>query len=333
MTREQRLQQIWYNRNGMSQALRPLSWLFCSVVFIRRLMYRLQLFKTTRLGVPVIVVGNLTVGGTGKTPLVIAVVKCLQRAGYRPGIISRGYGGKARAWPQQVRPDSDPVMVGDEPILISRHTQCPMAVGPDRVMAGKALLEHADCDIIVCDDGLQHYALARDVEVMVVDGVRRFGNGFCLPAGPLREPVSRKEEVDLIVTNGTTVHNEYNMAYQGTMLVNLLNQNTTRQLDGLAGQRVHAVAGVGHPERFFATLKQAGLNVQAHAFADHHLYSQHDLKFDDDDPVIMTEKDAVKCIRFARHNIWYLPIEAVLNNKFESQLLNRIENRYGQKTA
>lgn len=284
----------------------------------------MHLLQTRRLTVPVIVVGNLTVGGTGKTPLVIAIVKCLQRAGYRPGIISRGYGGKAHSWPQQVRPDSDPVMVGDEPILIARHTGCPMAVGPDRVAAGRSLLQHADCDILVCDDGLQHYALWRDVEILVVDGVRRFGNGFCLPAGPLREPTHRKEQVDFVVTNGTTVNREYSMSYQGDTLVNLARPEISRPLTDLVEQRVHAVAGIGNPTRFFSALRRARLNVEPHAFADHYAYQQSDLDFDDDAPVIMTEKDAVKCQRFVQDNFWYLPIEAQLNAEFETRLLNRI---------
>jgi len=319
------LQQTWYTRSGASQALRPLSWLFCGVVLLRQTLYRLHVLRTHRLQAPVIVVGNLTVGGTGKTPLVIAIVKILQRAGYRPGIISRGYGGKARSWPQQVRPDSDPVMVGDEPILIARQTGCPMAVGPDRVAAGRSLLQHADCDIVICDDGLQHYALWRDVEILVVDGVRRFGNGFCLPAGPLREPVRRKDTVEFIVTGGPPINHEYSMAYRGETLVNLVQPEITRSLDELAGQRVHAVAGIGNPPRFFAALRQAGLQVEPHAFADHHAYRQPDLDFGDAAPVIMTEKDAVKCQRFGRDNLWYLPIEAELNAEFETRLLNRIK--------
>jgi tetraacyldisaccharide 4'-kinase len=324
LSAEARLQHVWYSRSAASQALRPLAWFYCGVVLLRRGLYRLHLLRTRRLTVPVIVVGNLTVGGTGKTPLVIAIVKCLQHAGYRPGIISRGYGGKAHSWPQQVRPDSDPVMVGDEPILIARHTGCPMAVGPDRVAAGRSLLQHADCDILVCDDGLQHYALWRDVEILVVDGVRRFGNGFCLPAGPLREPTRRKEQVDFIVTNGTAINREYSMSYLGDTLINLARPEISRPLTDLVEQRVHAVAGIGNPTRFFSTLRRARLYVEPHAFADHYAYQPSDLDFGDGAPVIMTEKDAVKCQRFVQDNFWYLPIEAQLNAEFETRLLNRI---------
>jgi len=333
MKLEKLLQQIWRQRNGISQALRPLSWLYCSIVYIRRGLYRLRLLRSTQLKVPVIVVGNISVGGTGKTPLVVSVVETLKQAGYRPGVISRGYRGKARSWPQQVRPDSDPVMVGDEPILISRRTQCPMAVGPDRVAAGQALLKYSDCDIIVCDDGLQHYALRRDMEILVVDGTRRFGNGFCLPAGPLREPVRRIDKVDLIVTNGLAGPNECSMRYEGDTLVNLADESQTCTLNDLKGNGVHAIAGVGNPQRFFDRLALAGLDVRQHAFPDHHLFLPRDLDYGNSVPIIMTEKDAVKCRRFARDNMWYLPITVSLSNQFEQQLLNRIEIRYGQKTA
>jgi len=323
------MQEIWYARTGMTQVLRPLSWLFCCVVFVRQWFYRLHLFKSVRLPVPVIVVGNLTVGGTGKTPLVVALISKLKQQGYRPGVISRGYGGQARSWPQQVRPDSDPVMVGDEPILISRRTGCPMAVGPDRVAAARALLKYADVDVIVSDDGLQHYALKRDIEIVVVDGVRRFGNGFCLPAGPLREPVTRLQRADFIVTNGSALDNEYAMQYNGSTLINLDDQAKQCKLSAFTGKAVHAIAGVGNPQAFFTSLKQAGIEIEEHDFPDHHHYQAVDLTFEGEKAIIMTEKDAVKCQRFSRAGMWYLPIEAKLDNEFETKLLNRIEARHG----
>lgn len=321
------LEYSWYNNNALSLLLRPLSWLYCLVIFMRRLAYAMGLLKRHRLTVPVIVVGNLTVGGTGKTPVVIHIAHLLKRSGYSPGIISRGYGGKARSWPQQVRPDADPVMVGDEAILISRRSGCPMAVGPDRVKTASLLQQHSGCDIIVSDDGLQHYALQRDVEIVVIDGMRRFGNGLCLPAGPLREPVSRKEKVDFVITNGASSRNEYVMRYQGETLVSLNDPEQTCSLADLKGQRVHVLAGIGNPTRFFEQLRRKGLDVIEHPFTDHHLYRAEDLIFDDDHPVLMTEKDAVKCQRYALDNAWYLPIEIEMNNDFDVQLLNLLEKK------
>lgn len=324
-----KLERHWYNRTPLTTLLRPLAALYCAVVRVRRLAYRMGMLRTTRLDVPVVVVGNLTVGGTGKTPLVIWLAEFLRAAGYTPGIVSRGYGGKARSWPQQVRPDSDPVMVGDEAVVIARRSGCPMAVGPERVATGQALLKHAACDLIISDDGLQHYALARDVEIAVIDGVRRFGNGFCLPAGPLREPVSRLQQVDFIVNNGPAAHEEHRMVYAGTELRNL-SDTSTRSLDSLKGERVHAIAGIGHPERFFGDLRRHGVQVIEHAFADHHAFVETDLVFGDTAPVIMTEKDAVKCRRFARSHHWYLPIQATLNEEFGVELLELLKrNRHG----
>ena len=323
------MQEIWYARTGMTQVLRPLSWLFCCVVFVRKWLYRLHIFKSVRLPVPVIVVGNLTVGGTGKTPLVVALLNQLKREGYRPGVVSRGYGGQAQSWPQQVRPDSDPVMVGDEPILISRRTGCPMAVGADRVAAARALLKYANVDLIVSDDGLQHYALQRDIEIAVVDGVRRFGNGFCLPAGPLREPVARLERADFVVTNGSALENEFAMQYNGSILVSLADPSEQRKLSSFTGQAVHAIAGIGNPQTFFTSLKQAGIEIEEHEFPDHYDYTESDLTFEGEKAIIMTEKDAVKCQRFSLAGMWYLPIEAKLDHEFEMQLLKRIEASHG----
>ncbi|HEB87753.1 MAG TPA: tetraacyldisaccharide 4'-kinase [Gammaproteobacteria bacterium] len=317
----------WYNNNTLTLMLRPLTWLYCAVIFVRHLVYRLGLRKRYRLKVPVIVVGNLSVGGTGKTPVVVHIAQMLKRSGYAPGIISRGYGGKARSWPQQVRPDADPVMVGDEAILISRRSGCPMAVGPNRGLTGELLQKHSGCDIIISDDGLQHYALERDVEIVVIDGMRRFGNGLCLPAGPLREPASKKEKVDFVITNGMAIRNEYAMRYQGEMLVNLNDSEKTCALSDLVGQSVHVLAGIGNPFRFFEQLRRKGLQVIEHPFSDHHLFSADDLLFDDDKPLLMTEKDAVKCQRFAGENMWYLPIKIEMNNDFDVQLLNLLEKK------
>lgn len=320
-----RLEASWYGPGGfLTPALLPLSWLYCAVVVLRRALYRLRPASRGRLPVPVVVIGNLTVGGTGKTPLVIWTARFLARHGYTPGIVSRGYGGRADSWPQQVRGDSDPATVGDEAVLIAARTGCPMAVGPDRVAAARALLEHTPCDVLISDDGLQHYALRRDVEVAVIDGMRRFGNRRCLPAGPLREPVSRLAGVDLLVTNGASAAREHSMRYEGRQMRRVLDE-TERELRAFDGRAVHAVAGIGNPQRFFTRLAQAGLQITAHPFGDHHRYTAGDLDFGDDKPVIMTEKDAVKCRRFARPHHWYLPVEAELDPLFGEALLKRLK--------
>jgi tetraacyldisaccharide 4'-kinase len=317
----------WYSANGLSVALRPLSWIYRGVTALRRAAYRIGVLPSRRVGVPVIVVGNITVGGTGKTPLVIWLVELLKREGYRPGIVSRGYGGQARNWPQQVRPDSDPIMVGDEPVVIARRTQCPMAVAPSRVAAAEALLEYNKVDVIVADDGLQHYALARDIEIAVVDGVRRFGNGWCLPAGPLREPVSRLDRVDFVVVNGgTSMRREFPMAIEAGDLRNVRRDGLTHALARFPERRVHAVAGIGNPDRFFRQLKQLGFSVIEHPFPDHHEYAAADIAFNDELPVVMTEKDAVKCRRFCGENCWYLPISAQLHERLEARLLGMMRS-------
>jgi tetraacyldisaccharide 4'-kinase len=298
----------WYTRSPWLLLLIPLSLLYRVVIALRRAMYHSGLLKTHRLPVPVIVVGNLVVGGTGKTPLVAWLACYLGQAGYRPGLVARGYGGMASQWPQQVVPDSDPAMVGDEAVMLCRQTGCSMAVGPDRVAAARALLEHSDCDLILSDDGLQHYALQRDIEIAVIDGVLRFGNGLCLPAGPLREPVKRLEQVDLVVANGPGGPGEYPMGMRLTVVHPLQGGGPQRDLDSFHGQSIHAIAGIGNPERFFAALRRAGLRPEEHVFPDHHSFTPDDLMFGDDRPVIMTEKDAVKCHGFVVDNCWYAPV-------------------------
>lgn len=321
------LERAWYRGGSLSTLLLPLSWLVCRIATLRRWLYGRGILGVRRFPVPVIVVGNLTVGGTGKTPLVIWLAHFLLAAGYQPGVVSRGYGGRARSYPQQVRPDSDPGVVGDEALLISRNTGCPMAVGPDRPAAVAALLAHNRCDVVISDDGLQHYRLARDVEIAVIDGTRRLGNRRCLPAGPLREPARRLEEVDLVVTSGGALQGEFPMTYRGETLVPLAGGAPLR-IGAFMSREVHAVAGVGNPGRFFQALRDRGIRVMEHPFPDHHRYLAADLDFGDSRPVLMTEKDAVKCERFAVDNQWYLPVDAELAPAFGQrllQLLNRID--------
>ena len=322
-----RLDYYWYNKGIITLILAPVSWLYCLVAIVRRNAYRLHIFKIHKIPVPVIIVGNITAGGTGKTPLVTWLIELLRDNGYSPGIVSRGYGGAARNWPQQVRVDSDPRMVGDEAVLLAHRCQCPMAVGPGRVDAALALLEHKDIDIIVADDGLQHYALGRDVEIAVIDGVRRFGNGKCLPAGPLREPRERMKSVDISVTNGVPGPREFGMTLKPGHVKNLVDSRQSVTLDTFTNisKKVHAVAAIGNPDRFFHQLEDHGLEIIEHPFADHHMYQSEDLEFDDDLPVLMTEKDAVKCRSFADKRYWVVPVDAQVDKRIIPIILRLIK--------
>ncbi|VAW91884.1 Tetraacyldisaccharide 4'-kinase [hydrothermal vent metagenome] len=319
------IQNSWYNQSKITFFLKPLSWLFCCVVFFRSYLYRFNILKSYKLNVPVIIVGNLTVGGNGKTPLVIWLANKLKQSGYRPGIISRGYGGLAKKWPQQVRPDSDPSIVGDEAIVISRQTACPMAVGPNRVETGRALVKYSNCDIVISDDGMQHYRLKRDIEIAVINNNTKFGNELCLPAGPLREPISRLELVNFVVMNGGENDNAYNMQYKGTKLHSLRSDEII-DLSEFENQRVHAVVAIANPECFFLNLQQKNMKLVKHVYLDHYSFKAIDLEFEDDFPIIMTEKDAVKCHRFDIKNCWYLPIECEISNSLELSILNKLEN-------
>lgn len=317
---------IWYNRTWPRYVLMPLMWLYLGIIRLRRHAYQKGWKTSHRYPVPVIIVGNITVGGSGKTPLVIWLVDFLRKAGYKPAIISRGYRGKASSWPQQVRADSDPVVVGDEAVLLARRCHCPIAVGPDRSASVAALLQHSNCNIIISDDGLQHYALERDIEIAVVDAVRRYGNGCLLPSGPLREPITRLEEVDFIVSNGIAGRGEYAMNLRLNLACNLIT-GEARDLKTFMDKTVHAIAGIGNPKRFFSALCQQGIKLKEHPFADHYNFKARDLEFDSSTPVFMTEKDAVKCVRFAHDHYWYVPVEAELNKHFGPRLLAALEQK------
>lgn len=319
------LDKLWYERHPASTLLVPLSWLYRLIVAVRRAGVRSGLLSTYRAPVPVIVVGNITVGGTGKTPLVIWLVEYLRSVGFTPGIISRGYRGRAKSWPQQVRADGDPEMVGDEAIVLARRTACPLAVGPIRADNVEALMRHSDCDIVISDDGLQHYRLERDVEILVVDGIRRYGNGRCLPAGPLREPLSRLNEIALTVNNGIASRGEFEMKLAASKLRALDGSSMQLDLEEFTGKAVNAVAGIGHPERFFEMLRQKGLRVIKHPFPDHHRFTASDVTFDNGLPIVMTEKDAVKCERLKLVDAWYLPIDVTLPKVFEHRLSAALE--------
>ena len=315
----------------------------------RRRAYARGWLRSQQLEVPVVVIGNLNVGGSGKTPLAIWLVTQLRAAGYQPGVVLRGYGGAAaRArLALRVEPDSDPVQVGDEALLLRRRTDEPVAVCRDRVRAANLLLAEG-VDVIVADDGLQHLALARNFEIAVIDGERGFGNGYLLPAGPLREPPGRLASVDAVVVNGEGRYwrelaaaggagratersavvagpgRPFTMRLRGERLAPLGGGNAVIALSSLAGQRVHALAGIGNPERFFAQLRAAGLEVIEHAFPDHHRYRADDLAFEDALPLLMTEKDAVKCSAFGGRHRWYLPVTAEFAAAEGAALLGRL---------
>jgi tetraacyldisaccharide 4'-kinase len=311
------LESAWYGHGRAPWWTWPLSKLYGSIVRLRRTLYRAGWLRSVRLQVPVIVIGNLSVGGTGKTPLTIAVADALRARGWRPGVVSRGYGGSQRE-PMLLTAASTPEQVGDEPCLI-HASGVPVAIGRDRPAAAQLLLS-AGCDVVIADDGLQHYALARDVEICVIDGVRRFGNRKLLPAGPLREPMSRLADVDFRVCNGGDVAvGEYAMHLHGDDAVVLLN-GRRQSLAGFKGQRVHAVAAIGNPVRFFDSLRVIGIDPIEHAYADHHAFAAGDLDFGDALPVLMTDKDAVKCRRFAQPHWWRVPVVAELSAIFHEVL-------------
>ena len=304
----------WYRRGALAWLLWPVSLVFGLVVLVRRALYKSGLLRSGHPGIPVIVVGNVTVGGTGKTPLVIWIAEFLAKNGWTPGVISRGYGGKADE-PRAVTLSADPAEVGDEPVLISRRAGCPVWVGRDRVHVA-AVLRRAEpkVNVLVLDDGLQHYRIRRDVEIAVV-AAGGFGNRFLLPAGPLREPLWRLKTVDRVVT----------MQLEGDTVHRMTDSRERQPLRALAGQKVHAVAGIGDPERFFSYVAAAGVNLVPHPFPDHHPFTPRDLEFGDDAPVLLTEKDAVKLRSAPRAHWWVLPVTAKLDPAFGAWLLGRLD--------
>jgi len=321
------LEQQWYRHNLWTVLLLPLSWLFGLLTALRRLAYRTGLKRRQRLPIAVIVVGNISTGGTGKTPLVLWIAEELRKHGYHPGIISRGYGG-TNTQPQEILASSNPFETGDEPVLLAKRSACPVWVGRDRVAAGLALHSaHPDCNVIISDDGLQHYALQRDYEIAVIDGQRGFGNGWLIPAGPLREPTSRLRQVNAIVTHGaiTPPSRGFNMHLRGTTFRNLADSGKVATALDFAGLHLHAIAGIGNPQRYFEQLQRMGLTVAAHVFPDHHPYRAEDLQFTGADAILMTEKDAVKCMDFAQPHWWALEVNAEVNAGLLEGILKKLE--------
>jgi tetraacyldisaccharide 4'-kinase len=314
----------WYRLSPVSVLLFPLSLVFRVAVAVRRLLYGLGIVASARLPVPVVVVGNLTVGGTGKTPLVIALAESLRQRGLRPAILSRGYGG-AGVSPRAVASGQDPGRTGDEPVLLAERAGCPVWVGADRAAAGLALCAaHPDRNVILCDDGLQHYRLQRDFEIAVEDE-RGAGNGLLLPAGPLREPLNRR--VDARVINGGSGPGAFGMRLAVEGLYTVGNASTRVEPSQLAGKKLHAVAGIGNPARFFSTLSSMGLAFSPHPFPDHYAFLPEDLQFPDCDFVLMTEKDAVKCRRFGRLDFIEVRVEANVDPALTELILERIRGR------
>ena len=315
----------WFSQNILAWCLLPLSLLYCAISASRRAVYACGLLSPRRGRKPLIVVGNIAVGGTGKSPLLIALCERLQREGLRVGVVSRGYGSDI-VGPCIVSEGDDASAVGDEPLMIIRRTRCPFVIAAARADAVAMLEEHADIDIVLSDDGLQHYAMHRDLEIAVVDASWMHGNGFCLPSGPLREPVSRLASVDHVILNNTALEDRSGPGFR-LEIVTCRNLFTgeTRELEDLAGREVHAVAGIGSPSRFFDQLQASGLRVIPHPYEDHHAFDGTELEFEDDLPVLITEKDAVKCQGSDNLNVWVVVVDAVLDEHTEQDLMASIK--------
>ncbi|HET7097903.1 MAG TPA: tetraacyldisaccharide 4'-kinase [Casimicrobiaceae bacterium] len=324
----ERLVADWYRPRltPLTAALLPLSVVFRAVVAVRRFLYRSGILSSVSMRAPVVVVGGISVGGTGKTPLARALAAALRGAGWHPGFVARGYGG-SNVSPRAVSASDDPALVGDESLLLAADG-FPTWVGRQRVAAARALLEaHGECDVIIADDGLQHYALGRDAEIAVIDAVRGFGNGRLLPAGPLREPRSRLDEVDAVVslvTDDAPTPGESTMRYEPSAWRNLVRADAVADRNAWRKGPVHAIAGIGDPARFFALVRTLGLDPVCHAFPDHHRYTRDELEFPGATAVLMTEKDAVKCARFADDRFWCLPIRARIDPNLVAHVARKL---------
>lgn len=323
----ERLVNAWYQGHPALLLLRPLEWLYRAVVLRKRQRFLAGQSPSYRAPVPVIVVGNITVGGTGKTPLILYLIEHCRARGLRVGVVSRGYGAQPPSLPWRVTAEQSAGEAGDEPLLLVRRSGVVLMIDPDRARAVQALLSAEPLDLILCDDGLQHYRLARDLELVLIDAVRGLGNGRCLPAGPLREPQARLQSVDAVLFNGASADSAegFGFTLQPTALVNVAS-GERQPLDLFAsGQAVHAVAGIGNPQRFFRTLEALNWRPIAHAFADHATYSAASLEFSPSLPLLMTEKDAVKCRAFAQPDWWYLAVDARPSPAFSTWLDGQLD--------
>jgi len=329
------IHRVWYDDAPSGWVLLPLSGLYWLILLLRKCLYDAGVFKTRKADIPVVVVGNITAGGTGKTPTVLWLVEQLRARGFAPGIVSRGYGGDKANTSMRVEADTDASVAGDEPVLLARRAQCPVVVDPDRVRAAAMLVEDG-ADVVVADDGLQHYRLARDYEICVIDGARGLGNRRLLPAGPLREGAHRLDDVEQVLVNGVVQrgNGELTAAEQNAISFELvateacrLNGSLARPIGRFAGTTVHAVAAIGNPRRFFDLLRIHGIQVIEHAFPDHAALHSRDLEFGDNFEVFMTEKDAVKLGSGASDKFWYVPVELTMDPVEAAPLLEQIESR------
>ena len=327
------INRVWYGSSYAHLLFLPLTLVFASVAATRRFLYRQGILGSMKMPVPVIIVGNIAVGGAGKTPVTLWLAEFLKSKGMNPAIISRGYGGTSSSSTVLVTGDSDPASVGDEPVLLARRSGCPVFVNPDRVQGASSAVHHGT-DVIISDDGLQHYRLQRDFEIAVIDGSRGFGNGFLLPAGPLREPQSRLATVDRVLVQelsgkqdrSESGDRDTHFSLAGEVLVRV-DDGSTREISELTGKVVHAVAGIANPERFFEQLQSHRLQVLKHPLPDHAVLQESDLKFDDDLDVIITEKDAVKCMSIAHDRLWYLPVSVVFEDSEDMQWLDDLHGK------
>lgn len=336
------VERVWYGESWGFLPLLPLAWLYAAITALRRWLYGIGVLRSTRVGVPVVVVGNITAGGTGKTPVTIWLANALSERGFRPGVTSRGYRGAVGRSPVAVTPESDPAAVGDEPVLIARRCRCPVVVHPDRVAAARRLAAQG-VNVVIADDGLQHYALARDYEIAIVDGTRVWGNGRLLPAGPLREPVTRLTGVQRVLVNsgggcdrlpnlpGTPASSRFELVAE---VARRIDDSESRPLADFAGASVHAVAAIGYPDRFFDMLTEHGIDVAAHPLPDHASIDARDLAFGDDAPIVMTEKDAVKCRHLPPDDLWYVPADVHMRDtdwlaEIEGVVEKRSDTKHG----
>lgn len=329
-----RLLAAWYGGHPALALLRPLEALYRAVVRRKRARFLNGQSPSYHAPVPVVVVGNITVGGTGKTPMILWLIEHCRARGLRVGVVSRGYGAQPPQLPWRVRAGQPAGQAGDEPLLIVQRTQVALMIDPDRSRAVRALLESEPLDLILCDDGMQHYRLARDLELVLVDAARGLGNGRCLPAGPLREPVQRLAEADAVLFNGAAADRDEGFAFS-LRPVALVNVRTgeRRGLDLFpAGQALHAVAGIGNPQRFFDTLQGLDWQPIPHPFADHAQFSAQSLAFSPALPLVMTEKDAVKCRAFAAEDWWYLAVDAVPSAAFATWFDGQLQRLLGERT-